>query len=112
MVGREPCRLLHRSARTGRHEGNAAFLPRAFAPTAARLELVRSWHVSDVARHPTQVRNTPQSGRPPALQVDSSRLGQTFCSRDDEARLCARNHTPNAITTAAASVNHVMAYCR
>jgi hypothetical protein len=38
MVGRQPCRLLHRSARTGRNEGNAAFLPRAFAPTATRLE--------------------------------------------------------------------------
>ena len=38
MVGRQPCGLLHRSARTGRNEGNAAFLPRAFAPTAVRLD--------------------------------------------------------------------------
>ena len=37
MVGRQPCRLLHRSARAGCNEGNAAFLPRAFASTAARL---------------------------------------------------------------------------
>jgi hypothetical protein len=42
MVGRLPCRLLHRSATTGRDEGNAAFLPRAFAPTGARLELLRT----------------------------------------------------------------------
>ena len=31
LVGRQPRRLLHRSARAGRDEGNAAFLPRAFA---------------------------------------------------------------------------------
>ena len=31
MVGRQSRRLLHRSARAGRDEGNAAFLPRAFA---------------------------------------------------------------------------------
>ena len=38
MVGRQPCGLLHRSAGTGRNQGNAAFLPRAFAPTAASLD--------------------------------------------------------------------------
>ena len=31
LVGRQSRRLLHRSARAGRDEGNAAFLPRAFA---------------------------------------------------------------------------------
>ena len=44
VVGRQSRRLLHRSARAGRDEGNAAFLPRAFArglgpggkPTLAR----------------------------------------------------------------------------
>jgi hypothetical protein len=30
LVGRQSRRLLHRSARPGRHEGNAAFLPRSF----------------------------------------------------------------------------------
>ena len=28
MVRRQPCRLLHRSARTGRNKGNASFFPR------------------------------------------------------------------------------------
>ena len=32
MVRRQPRGLLHRSARTGRNEGNAALFPRAFAP--------------------------------------------------------------------------------
>ena len=36
MVGRQSRRLLHRSARAGRDEGNAALLPRAFAPAAGR----------------------------------------------------------------------------
>ena len=29
----------------------------------------------------------------------------------DEARFCARSHTPNATTTAPAKPNQVMAYC-
>ena len=40
MVGRQSRRLLHRSARTGRDEGNAAFLPRAFAARGVRLAFV------------------------------------------------------------------------
>ena len=36
MVRRQPCGLLHRSARTGRNKGNATFLPRAFAPGGVR----------------------------------------------------------------------------
>ena len=37
VVGRQSRRLLHRSARAGRDEGNAAFLPRAFAPGLVEL---------------------------------------------------------------------------
>ena len=37
LVGRQSRRLLHRSARAGRDEGNAAFLPRAFAPGLVEL---------------------------------------------------------------------------
>ena len=50
MVGRQPCGLLHRSARTGRNEGNAAFFPRAFAargvrpPRLAAVLRCRCWH--------------------------------------------------------------------
>ena len=36
MVRRQPRGLLHRSARTGRNKGNAAFFPRAFAPGRVR----------------------------------------------------------------------------
>src|SRR5882724_5587595 len=63
MVGRQPCGLLHRSARTGSNEGNAALLPRAFAPTRARLELAspspssgwtEHFHLQAVVRHTTK----------------------------------------------------------
>jgi hypothetical protein len=37
LVGRQSHRLLHRSARPGRQEGNAAFLPRSFAPGLIEL---------------------------------------------------------------------------
>jgi hypothetical protein len=37
LVGRLPRRLLHRSARPGRDEGNAAFLPRALASGLVEL---------------------------------------------------------------------------
>jgi hypothetical protein len=41
MHGREAAPVgSYTDPRTGRNEGIAAFLPRAFAPTAARLELV------------------------------------------------------------------------
>jgi hypothetical protein len=43
MVGRQPCRVLHRSAWARRNEGNDALLPSAFAITAAGLDFVRSW---------------------------------------------------------------------
>jgi hypothetical protein len=50
VVGRQPCRLLHRSARTGRNdEGNAAVLP-GFALTAAGLGFVRSWLLATAPR--------------------------------------------------------------
>jgi hypothetical protein len=39
MVRRQPCWLLHGSARTGRHQGNAAVLPRAFPLMAAGHQL-------------------------------------------------------------------------
>ncbi len=57
MVGRQFCGLLHRSARTGRNQGNAAFLPRAFAPAAVRLKLVRSWHKPAVGGWAEHVRS-------------------------------------------------------
>jgi hypothetical protein len=44
MVGRQRCGLLHRSARTRRHEGNAEIFPRAFAATGATLEF---WSCTD-----------------------------------------------------------------
>ena len=42
VVGRQSRRLLHRSARAGRDEGNAAFLPRAFARWVVGCFTVRS----------------------------------------------------------------------
>ena len=36
MVRRQPCGLLHRSARTGCHKGNASLFPRAFAARGVR----------------------------------------------------------------------------
>ena len=76
MVGRQPCGLLHRSARTGSNEGNAALLPRAFAPTGARLELAspspssgwtEHFHLQAVVRHTTKGPGAcarPQETRP------------------------------------------------
>ena len=58
MVGRQPCRLLHRSARTGRNEGNAAFLPGAFASTAGR------WVTRFTAQGVAGLGDAPRSGRP------------------------------------------------
>jgi hypothetical protein len=38
--------------------------------------------------------------------------GRRRALQDDEARRCPISHTPNAITTAPAKPNQVMAYCR
>src|SRR6266403_6230006 len=52
------------------------------------------------------------SGAAAQLLQASFRRAQTSCSRNAAARRCARSHTANAIVTAPARANQVMAYCK
>jgi hypothetical protein len=58
--------------------------------------------------HPDRPRST--RGRRAATRCFSS-LPEIAAERYQDRRLCARSHAPNAITSAPAIENQVMAYC-
>ena len=61
VVGRQSRRLLHRSARAGRDEGNAAFLPRAFARRVVGLHSALSQGLPRIGNARRRLQRHPAS---------------------------------------------------